>query len=211
MTRTAEADARILIVDDCPDERRLHREILTKAGFSEPLMAADAREAFRLLGLDQASSGAEVDLILLDILMPGMDGLEVCRRIRAVERLRDIPIIMATVVSEVEALANALDEGATDYIAKPIRRLELLARIRAAVRLKRETDQRKAREQELARANECLQQAMRDIKTLRGLLPICAWCKRVRTEQGSWRQLEVYIQEHSEAQFAYGVCSECMV
>ena len=90
-----------------------------------------------------------IDLILMDVMMPGMDGMETCQRIKAQDGLRDIPVIMVTVRDDKEALAQAFAMGAIDYIIKPVKEIELLARVRAALRLKRETDRRKARELEL--------------------------------------------------------------
>jgi diguanylate cyclase (GGDEF)-like protein len=95
------------------------------------------------------SEEKRIDLILMDVMMPGMDGIEACQRIKAQDGLRDIPVIMVTVRDDDEVLAQAFAMGATDYIIKPVKEIELLARVRAALKLKRETDRRKAREQEL--------------------------------------------------------------
>jgi hypothetical protein len=71
------------------------------------------------------------------------------------------------------------------------------------------TDQKNT-ERELQAALAELQKAMTEVKTLRGLLPICAWCKKIRMESGEWTDLESYITEHSEAHFSHGVCSDCV-
>jgi response regulator RpfG family c-di-GMP phosphodiesterase len=97
-----------------------------------------------------------------------------------------------------------------DYITKPVNHVELLARVSSALTLKREMDQRKAREFELQKSNEELQRALKEVKVLRGLVPICASCKKIRNDQGSWQQLEEYIQEHSEAEFSHGLCAACV-
>ena len=88
--------------------------------------------------------------------------------------------------------------------------MELLARVNSALTLKREMDRRKARERELSEANQALEQALREVKVLRGFIPICASCKKIRNDQGSWQQLEDYLWEHSEAEFSHGICSACM-
>jgi response regulator RpfG family c-di-GMP phosphodiesterase len=97
-----------------------------------------------------------------------------------------------------------------DYINKPVKSLELLARVASAITLKKEMDCRKLRELELRRANDELQQALREVKVLRGLIPICASCKKIRNDGGFWQQIEEYIGEHSEAEFSHGICQPCL-
>jgi len=146
----------------------------------------------------------------MDIMLPGVDGLEACRRITATEWLQDIPIIVITVKTEEKDLLAAFAAGAMDYIRKPVNPVELVARVSSALALTEERTARKAREQELLMRTQELEQALREVKVLRGLIPICAKCKRVRTDTGDWQQLEVYIQDHSEAEFSHGVCQVCM-
>jgi PleD family two-component response regulator len=88
-------------------------------------------------------------VVLLDILMPEMDGVEACARIRNDLRYTDLPVIMVTALDDMDSLANAFVAGATDYITKPVNRVELVARVRSALRLKQELDRRLAREREL--------------------------------------------------------------
>lgn len=201
----------ILIVDDSRDEQTLLSTRLRTAGY-EALMVADSAEA--VLGmLTQESAGqgmGEIDLILMDIMLPGVDGLEACRRIKAIERLRDIPIIVITVKTDEQALLAAFAAGAMDYIRKPVNSAELVARVASALTLKKERDTRKAREEELLMRTQELEQALREVKVLHGLIPICAKCKRVRTDNGDWQYLEEYIQARSEAEFSHGICQVCM-
>ncbi|HXC68089.1 MAG TPA: response regulator [Nitrospiraceae bacterium] len=201
----------ILIVDDSRDEQALLSTRLRTAGY-EALMVADSAEA--VLGmLTQESAGqgmGDIDLILMDIMLPGVDGLEACRRIKAIERLRDIPIIVITVKTDEQALLAAFAAGAMDYIRKPVNPAELIARVASALTLKKERDTRKAREEELLMRTQELEQALREVKVLHGLIPICAKCKRVRTDNGDWQYLEEYIQAHSEAEFSHGICQVCM-
>lgn len=91
----------------------------------------------------------DFDVVLLDIVMPDMDGVETCARIRNDQRFADLPIIMVTSLDDMNSLSNAFVAGATDYVTKPINRIELIARVRSALRLKQELDRRQAREQEL--------------------------------------------------------------
>jgi sigma-B regulation protein RsbU (phosphoserine phosphatase) len=201
----------ILIVDDSRDEQTLLSTRLRAAGY-EALMVADSAEVV-LEMLNQDSAGQRmggIDLILMDILLPGVDGLEACRRIKATEWLQDIPIIVITVKTDEQALLAAFAAGAMDYIRKPVNPAELVARVSSALALKKERDTRKAREQELLMRTQELEQALREVKVLHGLIPICAKCKRVRTDNGDWQYLEEYIQTHSEAEFSHGICQVCM-
>jgi FixJ family two-component response regulator len=124
--------------------------------------------------------------------------------------LRDIPIIVVTAKTDLDNLQAAFAAGAMDFINKPLNAVELLARVQSALLLKTEMDCRKKREQELRRSNEELQQALREVKVLKGLVPICASCKKIRNDQGFWQQLEEYIQQHSEAEFSHGLCAPCI-
>ena len=194
----------ILVVDDTAEVRGMLSVLLETAGYQGILFAESAEAAFERLGMDGSGAApVDVDVILMDINMPGLDGVEACRRIKAVERFCDTPVIMVTAMAEAGFLEAAFAAGATDYLAKPINRVELLARMRSALRLKREMDRRKAREQEL-------EQALGEVKNLRGLLPICGQCKKIRDEQGQWQAVESYIKAHSEADFSHGICPECL-
>jgi CheY-like chemotaxis protein len=200
----------ILIVDDSPDQHLLLRSILTKAGHDEIVVADSAGAAFTALNLGDSHVSINVDLILMDVLMPGIDGVAACRRIKQQTHLRDIPIIMVTAQNDLNNLREAFSAGAMDYINKPVNGVELLARVSSALTLKNEMDCRKEREAELRRSNEELQRALREVKVLRGLIPICASCKKIRNDGGFWQQLEEYIGEHSEAEFSHGLCQPCL-
>jgi phosphoserine phosphatase RsbU/P len=142
---------RILIVDDSEDGRDVAEAMLLAAGYENVSTAGLAAEAYRFLGIGGAATQepSAVDLVLLDIVMPEIDGIEACARIRNDLRHSDVPIIMVTSLGDMDSLANAFVAGATDYITKPLNRVELLARVRSALKLKSELDRRQAREREL--------------------------------------------------------------
>jgi diguanylate cyclase (GGDEF)-like protein len=149
---------RILIIDDSRDDRDMLRGMLEAAGYRNVVMAESVEAAYRTLGLNQATQ-ADIDLILLNGLMPGTDGRAMCRRIKGTPHLRDIPIIMVTVQMDPTDLQWAFAEGATDYVRKPINKTEMLARIRSVLRYSEELKRRKIREQELMEATCELEEA----------------------------------------------------
>jgi len=200
----------ILIVDDSPDQHTLLRSILGKAGHTDIMSADSAKSALSLLNLNGQEPTKQVDLILMDVLMPEQDGVETCRQIKNCAHLRDVPVIMVTAKNDLSNLQAAFAAGANDYINKPVQGVELLARVSSALALKQETDRRKAHEMDLQRSNEELQRALREVKVLRGLIPICASCKKIRNDSGFCQQLEEYLGEHSEAEFSHGLCQPCI-
>jgi diguanylate cyclase (GGDEF)-like protein len=142
---------RILIVDDDEYGREIVEAILVSAGYKDVVAAASAEEAYGCLGIARPAThdAPGIDLVLLDVIMPEIDGIEACARIRSEPRYSGLPIIMVTSLADADNLANAFVAGATDYINKPVSRVELLARVRSALRLKAEFDRREARELEL--------------------------------------------------------------
>jgi two-component system response regulator MprA len=116
---------RLLVVDDDPSVREALALVLDLGGF-EVTTATDGREAIRTLAIDSP------DAVILDVLMPGLDGLEVCRRLRATGDRT--PVLMLTARSEVSERVAGLEAGADDYLAKPFAREELIARLRALLR-----------------------------------------------------------------------------
>ena len=135
----------ILIVDDQDTVRDVLKTVLGGGGYTDIVTAESADEAFTLLGLDDPSAAVSpVDLILMDVNMPEMDGVAACARLKGDPHLRDIPVIMITGDSEVSGLTKALASGAVDYITKPPNFEEMLARVGSAIQSKWEMDRRKS-------------------------------------------------------------------
>ncbi|MCB1958865.1 MAG: response regulator, partial [Rhodocyclaceae bacterium] len=146
---------RALIVDDSIEVREIMAAYLTAAGYPDPAKASDAETALQLLGVERRLGGdgqkptGDIDVILMDIMMPGMDGIEACARIKRNGPTAEIPVLMVTSRDDGTALQQAFLAGASDYVRKPIERVELLARIRSALRLKAELERRRSQEQAL--------------------------------------------------------------
>ena len=187
---------RVLIADDEATARHLIQAALRGWGF-EILVAVDGAEALRIL---EGSNPPEI--AMLDWIMPRVDGLDVCRRIRGTMPNAATYIILVTARGGVENVLQGLEAGADDYIAKPFDPRELRARLRAGLRI---VELQKAL---LERLGE-LEDAFKRVKQLQGLLPICSYCKKIRNDRNYWEQVEAYIAKHSEARFSHGVCPDC--
>jgi sigma-B regulation protein RsbU (phosphoserine phosphatase) len=141
---------RIMVVDDSEESREIIELALLSGGYNDVLPASSGWDAIKLLDVgSQADDGPKADIVLLDVMMPEIDGIETCARIRNDPRYVDTPIIMVTSLDDMDSLSSAFIAGANDYINKPLNRVELIARVRAALKLKGELDRRKAREREL--------------------------------------------------------------
>ncbi|MEM8963625.1 MAG: ATP-binding protein [Acidobacteriota bacterium] len=185
--------ARILAVDDESVNRQVIRNYLAGQPF-ELVTAASGDEALALLERER------FDLVLLDVMMPKVSGFEVCRVVREEHPMEDLPVLFLTAKNQSSDVVTGLSLGANDYLAKPIARDELLARIRphlGLLHVNRNLD-------------ALVQQKMSEIKVLEGLLPICSSCKKIRDDDGEWNELESYIDEHSEAEFTHGFCPDCL-
>ncbi|HEU0264990.1 MAG TPA: diguanylate cyclase [Geobacterales bacterium] len=156
----------ILVVDDSQVVQALMATILRDAGYESIDLVSTVTEAYRHLGIDGSNAGTDVELILMDVLMPDVDGIEACRRIKDLEELQDIPIIMVTGMEDVKHLQAAFAAGANDYITKPFRPLELLVRVRSALRLRDEMERRKSREMELMELTRQLAEANDKLRCL---------------------------------------------
>ena len=200
----------ILIVDDSEDQRELLAMILKTAGYRSLLFAESAEEALKRLGIGADPQPSErIEVVLMDFLMPGMDGLEACRRIRSEERLKHLPVIVVTAKTEPPDLMDAYTAGATDYIRKPVLPMELVARVSMAMTMKEEFDNQEEHEHELEAKTKELTQKVDELKALRGTLCLCSKCKRVRMTSGVWQRIEDYLEEKFSATITSAVCNRC--
>lgn len=200
----------ILIVDDSEEQRELLAMILKTAGYRSLLFAESAEEALKRLGIGADPHPSErIEVVLMDFLMPGMDGLEACRRIRSEERLKHLPVIVVTAKTEPPDLMDAYTAGATDYIRKPVIPMELVARVSMAMTMKEEFDNQEEHERELDAKTKELTRTVDELKILRGTLCLCAKCKRVRTTGGVWQRIEDYLEEKLNAKITSSVCNRC--
>jgi sigma-B regulation protein RsbU (phosphoserine phosphatase) len=188
---------RILIAEDDFTSLTVLAGVLKKEGH-EVAATVNGAEAWQALQRPDAPA-----LAILDWIMPEMDGLEVVRRVRALQTDRPSYIIMLTTKGEKADIIAGLEAGANDYLAKPFDPGELRARVEVGRRMVEMQDA-------LADKIEELRQALDQIKTLRGIVPICMHCKQIRDDQGYWNQLEVYVRDHTEAEFSHGICPGCM-
>ena len=186
----------ILIADDELIYRRLARAAL-EAGGHQLTEVTDGLSAWeRLEGPERP------DLAMVDWMMPGLTGPEVCRKVR--ERADPSPpyLILVTGQGRPEDVVAGLEAGADDYITKPYNPAELRARVQVGVRI---LGLRAA----LAERVVALEEALAQVEQLQGLLPMCAWCKKIRDEKNYWQQVEHYIAGHSKAQFTHSICPQC--
>lgn len=201
----------ILLVDDFDEERDFLHTVLTNAGYGPVVSAESGRQALELLGImGHNASPCNPDVILMDLMMPEIDGLEACRHIRSVERLELTPIIMITAKSDASDLQAAYTAGATDFLRKPITPVELVARVSTALSLKQELDARKARELELLEKTAELERAYSELKSLRGLIAICSKCKRVRSDGTYRKRIEDYLEQYFQTKLERDICNDCM-
>lgn len=182
---------KIMIVDESPENRAQIKTILSKAGYSPAILAGSAREAFRALGLDDPYSHPGIDLVLMDLSLAGTGGIEACRQIKARPHLQDIPVIMLFPEDQLDRLEEAFQAGAMDYIKKPFRRVELLARVRSSLILKSEVDRRKSREREMLEITRLLEKANKELHGLANLNGLTGIENRRRFEgfyQVEWKR-----------------------
>jgi phosphoserine phosphatase RsbU/P len=187
---------RLLVADDDLVSRRILEATLRKWGY-DIVTANDGLEAWEELCVPGGAS-----IALLDWTMPSLDGVEVCRRVRALQLAEPRYLIVVTGRTTREDVLEGLGAGADEYVTKPYDPRELRARVqtgRRIVELQRSLSER-------VRA---LEQALQQVKQLNGLLPICSYCKRIRDDSNYWQQVESYVAAHTDARFSHGICPDC--
>ena len=187
---------KVLIAEDEIVSRRLLESALPRWGY-DVITATDGEEAWVLLQEPDAPT-----IMVLDCLMPRLDGVEICRRIRAHPRLSSVYIILLTSRAAIEDVVQGLEAGANDYITKPFDAAELRARMQVGVRVVN-------LQTTLAERVREVEDALSRVKQLQGLLPICSYCKKIRDDQNYWHQVESYVGKHTDARFSHGICPEC--
>ncbi|MCP4723595.1 MAG: response regulator [bacterium] len=187
----------ILIAEDDFTSRNILKAILQKSGYTV-VETSDGTEAWDAMQREDAPK-----LVLLDWMMPGMDGIDVCRKIRALETEKSAYIIMLTSRNTKEDIVAGLNEGANDYISKPFNAEELTARLDVGKRML---------ELQGALSGKILElrEALDHIKQLQDFLPICSFCKKIRNDDNYWQQIEEYISAHTDTHFSHGICPECL-
>jgi len=187
---------KILIAEDDPVSRRVLEATLSKWGY-EVTTTSNGSEAWEALAAPQAPR-----LAILDWMMPEIDGVEICRRARGRPGSGPLHIILLTARGRKEDVIAGLQAGADDYITKPFDHEELRARVQVGVRIVE-------LQTILATRVAELEEALVRVRQLRGLLPICSYCKKIRDDQNYWQQVEQYVSTHSEVQFSHGICPDC--
>ncbi|MCG8551425.1 MAG: response regulator [Desulfobacterales bacterium] len=165
----------ILTVDDKPQNLQFLGKLLSDNGY-EVAMAQSGAQALTFLQSEFP------DLILLDVMMPEMDGYKVCETLKVEFPTHNIPVIFLTAKSDAQDIVKGFDVGGVDYVTKPFHSAELLARIKTHI----------------------------ELKTLRGLLPMCSQCKKIRDDGGFWNDVDSYFEAHSHLTFTHGLCPVCM-
>ena len=188
---------RILLAEDEPLTRHLVTRLLQDWGYQVEV-ATDGLEA-----IERLQSPAAARLAILDWMMPGRDGVEVCRQIRSAASADYTYMILLTAKRQKQDVVAGLDAGADDYITKPFDEAELHSRVRAGERIL-------ALKGALAEKVGQLEEALDHVQRLQGLLPICMHCKKIRDDTHTWHRMETYIEEHSDALFSHALCDECL-
>ncbi len=194
---TKDKNMKVLCVEDNKTMSYILSALMEKWGY-HPLMASNGKEALKHLSGDEPPM-----LILTDWMMPEMNGLELIKEIRHSDPSPGRYIIILSARTEKNQIVEGLEAGANDYIQKPFDSAELKCRVDIG---RRTLELQHTLSAKIAELNLALD----TIKTLEGLIPICMYCKKIRTDDDYWEQIESYIEKHSDAKFTHGICNDCM-
>jgi DNA-binding NarL/FixJ family response regulator len=191
------APIKVLLIDDDPIQVQAIQNLLSAAG----------SQRFELNGAGSLPEGLErlaaggVDGVLLDLGLPDSSGVETFTRLHG--QFPGLPVVVLTSLEDEELGLELVQAGAQDYLVKgKVSSLLLCRTLRYAI-------ERKQAALERDRLIGELQEALANIKTLSGLVPICAGCKQIRDDKGYWSQVEIYVAKHSGAKFTHGICPDC--
>jgi len=162
------------------------------------VVAHDGNAAWECL-----SGSPPPSLAIIDWEMPGVDGLELCRRLRADPARAHLYLLLLTARSRLDDVVEGLEAGVDDYLVKPVNLSELRVRLHVGVRVV-------SLQERLSKEVGELQATLGKVRQLRGLLPICSYCKRIGNDQNYWERVEVYVSEHTDAKFTHGICPPCL-
>ena len=194
----------ILLVDDSPVDLRMHARML-ESGDRRIIEARSGEEAL-VLAVD-----SDFALIVLDVQLSGLDGFEIAERLRQEGPSKHTPIIFVSGAKILdEHVFQGYDSGAVDYLFKPVEKNLLVSKARVFCELHEQKAVIRRQLSEITAKNEELQKRLDEIKTLRGMIPICVSCKKIRDDHGFWEGIEIYISSVTEAQFSHGLCPECV-
>jgi len=187
---------KILIAEDNLTQQLMLKATCSELGY-DPVVTGDGLTACEIMLKPDAPK-----LAIIDWMMPGMDGVEVCRKIREVKSYDPAYLIMLTSRDDPEDIVKGLQSGANDYMVKPYNVQELQVRIGVGCRFVELQAMLTGRIKEL-------ESAQAQIKTLQGILPICTYCKKIRDDQQYWQQVENYVTDHTQVHFSHAVCPDC--
>src|ERR1700737_5088987 len=169
---------KILVAEDDPVARKISPGPLERLGW-DVVTAKDGNAAWQVFEAMKGSDAPE--LAVLDRMMPGLEGIDICRRLRATPGFERVYVILLTSRGDKEDLSDGLAAGANDYIAKPFAPRDLKARVRVGERMV-------SLQRSLAARVAELEAALGEVRALQGLLPICSYCKKVQKRAISWKQ-----------------------
>ncbi len=182
----------IYIVDDDPINLRLIKAILNQHGFYNLTLLNNGNELLTSMEKNKP------DILLLDIMMPELSGYDILEIVKQRNAWKHIPVIVITALplaDEMKPLKKSFNLGAMDYISKPFNHVELMLRVKSALKLEYQRQQ--------------LEETLDRLRNLEKMISICSYCKKVRVEENQWQDLEVYISEHTDTQFSHSICPTC--
>jgi len=192
---------RILIAEDDFMVSKSITQMLNGVGYEQVGLASNGEEAVEM------TRSLQPDVILMDIKMPKLDGLQAARQI---QENSPTPIVILTAYDSQELVKEASKSGVGAFLLKPPEAFEIEKAVTIAMARHNDLMELRRLNKELQIRKEELEKALAEIKTLRGILPICSHCKKIRDDEGYWNQMELYISKHSEAEFSHGICPKCM-